>query len=100
MYNSLNKEVIEALLPNKEVVEGNAAEWINVKDDLPTKTGLYWVCYEIDGRLKSHYCLWERKSKNYKGNKYGWRSREIIRKTNIRFWTKIPSPPNIEFIIN
>lgn len=69
------------------------SEWISVKDRLPEKQGIYWVCYEINGSLKSHYSLWEEKSRKFKGNKYGWRSREMVRRSNIKFWMPLPTPP-------
>lgn len=68
-------------------------EWISVEDRLPEKEGLYWVCFEFNGRLRSHYSKWEEKSKKYQGNKFGWISREIVRRKNIRFWMEIPKPP-------
>lgn len=67
--------------------------WFDVKHNLPKKAGVYWVAYELNGRLKSHYCLWEEKSKKYQGSKWGWRSREAVRRENIRFWMEIPKPP-------
>ncbi len=68
-------------------------KWISVKDRLPEKQGMYWVAIEIHGRLKSHYCIWEQKSRLYQGNKFGWRSTEVVRRKNIRFWMEIPQPP-------
>jgi len=68
-------------------------EWISVKDRLPDKWGIYWVAYEINGRLKSHYCIWEQRSRMYQGNKWGWRSREYVRRNNIKYWMEIPEPP-------
>lgn len=67
--------------------------WFDVKHNLPKKAGVYWVAYELCGRLKSHYCLWEEKSRKYQGNKWGWRSREAVRRENIKFWMEIPKPP-------
>lgn len=68
-------------------------QWISIQNDLPKKAGIYWVAYEVNGRLKSHYCLWEQKSRTYQGNKWGWRSREYVTRSNIRFWMEIPEPP-------
>ena len=68
-------------------------EWISVKDRLPEKEGKYWVAIEINGRLKSDYCLWQENSRVYQDNKFGWRSREIVKRCNIRFWMEIPKPP-------
>lgn len=68
--------------------------WINVKDELPPpKNRAYWVCYEINGRYKTSYCLWEEKSRKYLGNKWGWRSRDIVRRKNITHWMPFPDPP-------
>jgi hypothetical protein len=69
-------------------------EWISVTDRLPEKRGIYWVCYQINGRLKTHYSLWEEKSGKYKGTKWGWRSRELVRRSNIIYWMPLPAPPD------
>ncbi len=68
-------------------------QWISVEVDPPEKFGIYWVCYETNGRLKTHYCIWEEKSRKYKGWKWGWRSREAVRRSNIKYWMEIPIPP-------
>ncbi len=69
-------------------------QWIDVRKTLPPEEfGLYWVAYEINGKLKSHYCLWEEKSRKYQGNKWGWRSREYVTRKNIKYWMEIPKPP-------
>lgn len=68
-------------------------DWISVDVDLPKKGGIYWVAYEVNGRLKSHYCLWEQKSRKYQGTSWGWRSREAVRRSNIKYWMEIPKPP-------
>jgi len=41
-------------------------EWISVDDSLPDKEGIYWVCFEFNGRLHSHYSKWEERSKKYR----------------------------------
>ncbi len=69
-------------------------DWIDVRDRLPENAGIYWVAYEINGRMKCHYCLWEEKSRIYQGNKWGWHSREAVRRENIKFWMEIPKPPS------
>ncbi len=68
-------------------------DWISVEEDLPKKAGVYWVCFEINGRLKSHYSVWQENSRQYKGTKWGWKSRENIRRDNIKYWMPLPHPP-------
>lgn len=68
-------------------------EWISIKDRLPEKCGIYFICYEINGILKSHYSIWLEHSRQYKGSKFGWKSRGIIRRSNIQYWMPIPKPP-------
>lgn len=69
------------------------SKWISVKDSLPQKEGIYWVCFEVGGKRKTHYCLWEEKSRKYLGNKFGWRSREYVRSHQILYWMPLPKPP-------
>lgn len=68
-------------------------EWISVKDALPEKCGVYWICYEANGKLRSHYSIWQENSRKYQGNKFGWKSRELVRSSNIRYWMPLPLPP-------
>ncbi len=77
-------------------------EWTDVKIALPPeKNCTYLVCYvfnnkhvgECNNNLKVSYALWEEKSRKYKGNKWGWRSREKVRRENIKFWMPWPKPP-------
>lgn len=68
-------------------------EWIDIKERQPEKCGAYLVCYEIHGILKVHYSIWQENSRKYKGNKFGFKSRERVRRSNIMFWMPIPDPP-------
>ena len=68
-------------------------EWISVEDRLPEECGIYWVCYEVNGRLKTHYSIWQENSRIYKGSKFGWKSRELVRRSNIKYWMPLPAPP-------
>jgi hypothetical protein len=68
-------------------------DWISVKHGLPEKCGAYLVCYEVNGVLKTHYSIWQENSRKYQGNKFGWKSREKVRRCNIKYWMPLPKPP-------
>ncbi len=69
-------------------------DWIDVNDKMPPpKHSIVIVCFERDGRLFSTYCLWEEKSGKYRGVKWGFRSRGLVQRKNIRYWMPIPNPP-------
>jgi hypothetical protein len=69
-------------------------EWICVNEQIPPpEYSQYLVCYETWKGLRVGHSLWEEKSHKYKGNKWGWRSKEKIRRKNIRYWMPFPNPP-------
>lgn len=68
-------------------------EWISVKDRLPSDEGLYLVCFQGLARLRVYTCCWKEHSRKYMGNKFGWKSNELAKRSNILYWMPLPSPP-------
>lgn len=68
-------------------------KWIDIKEKQPEKCGAYFVCYEINGKLRTHYSIWQENSRKYKRNKFGFKSREKVRRSNILYWMEMPPPP-------
>lgn len=68
-------------------------QWISVRDRLPPEIhNNYLVCYEFNGKLRVHFSLWENKGMHF-SKKWGWRSKEKVRRKNIRYWMPFPHPP-------
>ena len=66
--------------------------WVRVEDRLPEKQGMYLVVFNMDERTRVSYSLWEQKARG----KFGWRSRERVRRKASTHWMPLPKRPEEE----
>lgn len=84
-YVKMVSGINEDLLGKNDISDG----WIKCSERLPERQGMYLVAFLTNGKIKVSYSFWEQKTRD----KFGWRSRELVRRKYITHWMPFPDEP-------